>query len=116
MNAIDLPVSVTLASMANVRPNLENSHEFFITGNIDFDNIHSLFKQACLVLDQQEKGKEIIFNFSQVVQHNSAALALLTAILRYAKQHMKNLLFLDLPAQLWATAKISDIDKLLTCA
>ena len=91
----------------------KSANEFLIKGAIDFDNVSIVFKQACDFISKQTT--EIIFNFSELQQSNSAGLALLTALLRYTKQHQGAIQFTHLPAKLWAAAKISDLDKILPC-
>lgn len=100
-----------------IEQNLQNQSqiELMIKGIIDFDNAPILLKKISEFIEQQTETKEIILNFSGLQQSNSAGLALFTALLRQAKQYEKNLQFMHLPANLWAAAQISDLDKVLPC-
>ena len=101
-----------------IEKNLQNQSqtEFLVKGALDVENTPVLLKQICDIIDQQtQKQTELVFNFSGLQQSSSAGLAMLTSLLRYANQHQQKLLFLHLPAKLWAAAKISDLDKVLPC-
>ena len=94
----------------------KSANEVLIKGALDFDNVTTVLKQACQFLSQHISSQtEIIFNFAEMQQSNSAGLALLTGLLRYAKEHQKIIQFIHIPAKLWAAAKISDLDKILPC-
>jgi ABC-type transporter Mla MlaB component len=95
----------------------QKTDEFFIKGTLDFESVPVLLKQACEMIDQSQTPKQtdIIFNFSGLSQSNSAGLALLTSLLRHANERHKNIRFLHLPDNLWAAAKVSDLDKILPC-
>jgi ABC-type transporter Mla MlaB component len=92
----------------------KNENEFNISGILDFNNVSLILKQACQIIDNA--SQEIIFNFSELRQSNSAGLSLLTSLLRHAEQVKKNIQFLHLPGKLWEAAKISNLDEVLPCA
>lgn len=91
----------------------KSPQEFTVSGELDFDNVTALFQQASEIINRATS--QIKFNLSEISQSNSAGLALITGLLRYAKEHHKSVLFLHLPAKLLAAAKISDLDALLQC-
>ena len=95
----------------------KSANEFLVKGILGFDNVNAVLNQACDFLSKEKTASqtEIIFNFAELQQSNSASLALLTALLRYAREHQYIIQFLHLPSKLWAAAKISDLDKILPC-
>lgn len=96
--------------------NPHTTNEFLIKGVLDVENTPVLLKQICNIIDQQtQKEIELVFNFSELQQSSSVGLALLTSLLRYANERQQNLQFRHLPGNLWAAAKVSDLDKVLPC-
>lgn len=87
--------------------------QFLIKGSINFNNAPLLLKEACRMID--EKEDKLIFDFSSLEKSNSSGLSVLLSLVRYAKLQHKKIQFLNLPDYLLATAKISDVDKLLPC-
>ncbi len=98
----------TNATITSVSPT-----EFKLAGNIDFDNVENILQQGCEILSKATA--QIKFNFGEIEQSNSAGLALLTGLLRFANEHKKNILFLQLPAKVLAAAKVCDLDAILPC-
>lgn len=87
--------------------------EFNVSGVIDFDNVEAVLREGCDILSNATA--QIKFNFSGIEQSNSAGLALLTGLLRFANEHKKNILFLQLPGKILAAAKVCDLDSILPC-
>jgi ABC-type transporter Mla MlaB component len=87
--------------------------EFLVKGILDFDNVSVVLAQAYACI--AEKTGEVIFNFAGLQQSNSAGLALLTALLRYAKQQHCVVQFMNIPGKLWEAAKTSNLDEILPC-
>jgi len=90
----------------------ESDGQFNMHGVLNFDSVIDIHKQALGIIDAAKE--KLIFDLSLVTQSNSAGLALLTTLLRYAKQKNKQLRYVHLPAKLLSAAKISDLDQLLT--
>jgi len=65
---------------------------------------------------QTKTSQTIVVDFKEVTKCDSAALALLTAWKRMAKQNNRQIQFANLPAQLMDLAKLSNLDKILMLA
>jgi phospholipid transport system transporter-binding protein len=81
-----------------------------VSGELDATTVTDVLKQG----EQQFAGvKQLEVDLSGVAQSDSAGLALLIEWLRAARQHDQRLRFSNLPQQLIALAKISEVDELL---
>lgn len=97
--------------MENVTLTKINSENYQINGVLDFDTVVALQREAKDMIAKAEKS--LSFDFSAVTYSNSAGLALLTTLLRFAKHQKKSLHYLNLPTKLLSAAKISDLDQLI---
>jgi phospholipid transport system transporter-binding protein len=76
-------------------------------------------RTAPLLLEQSDErfssaqGASIHVDFDQVTDSDSAGLALLLEWLRIARQRQQTLHFANLPAQLAALARISEVEELV---
>jgi phospholipid transport system transporter-binding protein len=83
---------------------------FRIVGPMTFETAVSLLKQSdmCFVTE-----KQIRIDFTQVPETDSAGLALLIEWKRAARAREREVKFENLPSQLVALARISEVDELL---
>ncbi len=108
--------AIKIASKAEIlTKKVSYQEQYFVLGVIDFKNIADIIQQAyqCIENKKNPQDRPIEFNFSELKQCNSAALALLTHIMRYAHQKKKQVRFLHLPEKLMQSAQISQLDKIL---
>lgn len=90
--------------------NLVNERLLQVAGDINFMTAVTLWNHSVPLL---AKCKDLTFDFSQVADSNSAALALLLEWLKYAKRERKTICFQHLPAKMLSVARVAGIDKLL---
>jgi ABC-type transporter Mla MlaB component len=88
---------------------IDETH-YKVHGALNVDSVITLYQQALAIIDVATS--QLHFDFSPVTHSSSAGLALLTALLRYAKRQQKKLTYLHLPSKLLSAAKISDLDQL----
>jgi phospholipid transport system transporter-binding protein len=78
-----------------------------LEGDLTFATIH---KKTVQLIDFKKIPQEIVIDFSQVKQSDSAGLALLIEWLKIAKQTNKSCKFKHLPQQLLTLAKLSGFE------
>jgi phospholipid transport system transporter-binding protein len=81
-----------------------------VHGALNVDSVVTLYQQALSIIDVATT--QLHFDFSPITHSSSAGLALLTALLRYAKRQQKKVAYLHLPPKLLSAAKVSDLDQL----
>ncbi len=86
---------------------------FKLTGVVDFETSANIHRQYYQLLETQQIPASIHINFAEVSRIDSSALALLIDWLRDADRRKYQLVFENLPQQLLALAKLSDVDSLL---
>jgi phospholipid transport system transporter-binding protein len=92
----------------------KSGNEIFVSGKLDFENVAFALEQLCAFIDSA--SQKTIVNFSKLQQSNSAGLALMTNLLRYAKKKHKSIYFSNIPDKLLSAAKMSNLDEILLCA
>ena len=83
-----------------------------IQGDINFDTVASLFENLQKNISNL-KNQDVLIDFSEARQINSAALALIVEIRRYSQNSNVNIQFSNIPNKLIALASVSNIDNLL---
>ena len=86
---------------------------FFITGNVNFSNVMSVYKKS---LSQLCKCPELTFDFSQLKAADSSGLALIVEWIKFAKQHNQSICFKNLSTDLLSIAKAARLDHLIISA
>jgi phospholipid transport system transporter-binding protein len=86
------------------------SNKFEVTGTVSFATIPELYKLGCQFISQVEAP---IFDLQKITTEDNSGLALLTSLMRFAKQSDKIINFINLPNQLKDMAKLSGLDKIL---
>lgn len=95
--------TATLEALGNGR--------FKIRGPLNAETVSALLERS----DELFKGTtKLELDLSGVPEGDSAGLALLIEWLRLAKQHQQELHYANLPTQIAALAKISEVEELLT--
>jgi len=84
----------------------QRQRDYKIKGIINFDTVTQLYKSGSLLIDRHA---EVHFDFSEVDQADSSAVALLLNWLRYAKKKKRKLLFHHIPAQLLEIANVCEV-------
>lgn len=84
--------------------------QLLVSGDIDFSTVVSLRTDGENYIQRMTK---IIFDFTQVMQANSAGLTLMLSWLRCAKQLNKNIEFRNVPISLITMAKVCDLTAIL---
>lgn len=82
---------------------------FRVIGAMTFETAVSLLRQSEQPFDQPE----LTIDFADVSETDSAGLALVIEWLKRAQSHSRSLQLENLPAQLVALARISEVDELL---
>lgn len=89
----------------------ENATCLKVSGTLNVETVAGL-RTAGTQLAQT--AHEPLFDLQNITQYDSSALALLTAWARDAKKAGKQARFINVPPQLIAIAKLSDLDKVLS--
>jgi len=92
----------------------KSGNEILIEGNLDFENVVDALNTSYPYIDAATN--KLVFNFSNLQQSNSAGLALMTNLLRYANKKHKSIYLSNIPEKLLSAAKISNLDEILLCA
>lgn len=92
---------------------IDGSVGFSLIGDLTFDTLSQQFVQRVYGAISALKTVNFQVELQKVRYADSAGLALLIQILRYAQKKHKNVNFLHVPLQLMAIAKLSSIDKIL---
>ena len=88
-----------------------SQNSFLVEGSINFDTAVSLWTTSLPLL---KNSKELLFDFSNVIKANSAALALLLEWIKYARDEQKKIVFQHLPSQLISVATVAGISQFLS--
>ncbi len=84
-----------------------------VRGELDFDSVADLWATSEAMI-RAEPIRWI--DLSGVRRSNSAGVALLVEWLRQARRHQRELIFIDIPAQMRAIIAIADLDTILPLA
>jgi phospholipid transport system transporter-binding protein len=82
---------------------------FRVTGPMTFATVAELLRQS----ERQLTTGAVEIDLSRVVESDSAGLALLIEWMRLARKHNGSVVFTNVPPQLSALARISEVDELL---
>ncbi len=84
-----------------------------VRGELDFDSVAELWATTeALFAD----ASLLRIDLSEVSRSNSAGVALLVQWLRQARHHQRELLFVDIPAQMCAIIRVADLETVLPAA
>lgn len=81
-----------------------------ISGHLDFSNVPRLWNESLPLL---AKIPEVHFDFTDVIDSNSAGLSLLLEWVKLCKSQNKKISFENIPAQVLSIARVSGVDKIL---
>ncbi|MBX3709197.1 MAG: STAS domain-containing protein [Gammaproteobacteria bacterium] len=84
--------------------------KFFLTGDLNFSNVMSVYEKSIRQLNQSPQW---IFDFSQLVSSDSSGLALIIEWVKLAKQQNKPIQLLHLSQAIMSIAKVASIDVML---
>jgi phospholipid transport system transporter-binding protein len=93
--------------MKSLAITLQSNGIVTLEGDLTFATIH---KKTVQLIDFKKAQQELVIDFSQVNQSDSAGLALLIEWLKVAQQLNKTCKFSDLPEQLLTLAKLSGFE------
>ena len=110
MNTKSDPASATIRAASG-----SNKHEgsFVISGTLGFDTVPDLMKQVRRLIAAADA---VAIDFSEVVNCNSVALALILEITRITWQQKKTVCFHALPEEIRTFARAYSVEKELTDA
>lgn len=91
---------------------LDDKH-FELSGVLDFQSVPKLWRVGHALF---EAGHELHVDLGGVSHSNSAGLALLVEWLRFAEKREKSLRYHNIPPQMLAIARVSDLEKVLARA
>lgn len=81
-----------------------------VTGNLGFETVPELWQQSRMVLDS---FADPIIDLGQVTGVDSAGLALVIEWLRWARSAGKSLTYINVPPDLLALARISEVEGMI---
>lgn len=84
-----------------------------VQGDLDFDSVVGLLAATETLFADTSLSR---IDLSGVSRSNSAGVALLVHWLRQARRHERELVFVNIPAQMWSIIQIADLDTLLPVA
>jgi len=82
----------------------------FVSGELNFETVMRVLSESLPLLAQCKQWQ---FNFSEVSEANSAAIALMLEWLKYAKQQGKPISFGQLPLQLNSIATVLGVSTII---
>jgi len=82
-------------------------NQFFISGDLDFSNVMSLYNKSLLTA---QRCSALQFDFSQLKSSDSSGLALIIEWIKLAKKSNKPISFSHLSADIMSIAKAAGID------
>lgn len=88
-------------------------HTFFISGDIDFYNVMSLYTKS---LPYLTNANSLVFDFSELHSSDSTGLALIIEWIKFTKLQQKPIRIVNLPKKLISIAKLAGIDTLIDLA
>ena len=98
--------------MSSARLEALGGGRFRVSGTLDAGTVTSLLKQSVDRFFQD--ASPVLVDLAGVSEGDSAGLALLIEWLRMARQKGQAIRFTNIPAQINALARISEVDELLT--
>lgn len=88
--------------------------QIFITGELNFFNVVSLYQQSLLLFDHYPELKsELRFDFSGLTSSDSSGLALIIEWIKFAKRNNAAITFSHISKDIRAVAKVAGLDKLI---
>ena len=81
-----------------------------LSGILSFDSVPPLLEQGARMFDN---GSDVVLDLAQVERSDSAGLALLLEWQRLAELRQHNIILHNIPEQMLAIARVSDLDTLL---
>lgn len=100
--------------MAELRADPGRAGWFILAGDLGFETVPALLDTGRILF---EGGSGTIHvDLAGVTRSNSAGLALLIEWLRSARRHGREIAYLNCPARMLATARVSGLDRILPLA
>lgn len=93
---------------------LQDDGRYLVEGELNANTVPDLWRTASGLI--QVASDSLLFDLQGVVRSDSAGLALLIEWMRQAKAKNLQILFRNLPAQMWEIAKVSDLDHVIPLA
>ena len=90
------------------------NNTFTLTGELDYSNVMSVYHKSLRDLKNLKKDVNYLFDFSQVKDSNSAAVALIIEWIRHAKQHNNQISFKALSENLISIVKAAGLDHIIS--
>jgi len=86
------------------------NERFFISGELCFANVVSVYRKSLLALD---KAATLDFDFSQLKSSDSSGLALMLEWTRFAKKNNKPIQFVSVSSELQQIAKTAGLSEFI---
>jgi len=87
---------------------------FQIKGELNANTVPGLWRAASELV--KGASQDLVFDLQAVTRSDSAGLALLIEWMRQAQEKNLQIQFRNLPAQMWAIAKVSDLENVIPLA
>jgi len=84
-------------------------NHFFISGELDFSNVMSVYKKS-LQLIRAHSPSSLIFNFSELKSSNSAGLGLIIEWIKISKKSQRSIQLVALSKSILAVIKAGRLD------
>jgi phospholipid transport system transporter-binding protein len=96
--------------MSEIRIELQSDGRYLLLGELSFKTVPAISANFAKVVNNADK---MVFDLQGVTRTDSAGLALLIEWMRSARHHQKQIVFKNMPAQMLAVAKVSELDEIL---
>jgi phospholipid transport system transporter-binding protein len=97
-------------NVSEVRIELQDEGHYLLHGELSFNTVSAISANFAKMVN---KSDEIILDLHGVTRTDSAGLALLIDWLRSARHEHKRIVFKNMPSQMLAVAKVSELDDIL---
>lgn len=99
--------------MKEARLESQGEGHYLLVGELSFNTVPDIAPDFDKIINNTE---ELILDLQGVTRTDSAGLALLMEWLRIAHQRRKRIILKNMPAQMLAVAKVSELDHILPLA
>ena len=96
--------------MSEIRIESQETGRYLLVGELSFNTVAGISDDFDKIVRDNDN---IVLDLQGVTRTDSAGLALLIDWMRAAHHHDKRLVFRNMPSQMLAVAKVSDLDDIL---
>lgn len=96
--------------MSDINLESRGDGHYFLVGELSFNTVPTISANFAKIVESTD---EIMLDLQGVTRTDSAGLALLIDWMRFSHQEHKRIVFKNIPSQMLAVAKVSELDDIL---